>query len=452
MTTAADLVTLAEEEHAAYAAGREAAIRLAGRGDLPENEQEALTDLERVCTEAVHTAAHGLSLAKEHDKVGDDEYDALVARIEALNPGAAVVAILKSDPATNVAHVAMLETEYEEPVDWGDYYAQKRELDRDAVRRPTDWAEFWTKDFHDDEWLCEPLLARGRSHALYASAKAGKSLLMLEVAAALATGRSTLRQAAGTPRNVVYLDEEMTEADLQERLVDMGYGPDDDLSHLHYFTLPCLPPLDTEAGGREVRRIADEYDAEIVVIDTMCRVITGDENSADTMKAFARFTGQPLKAAGRTVIRLDHAGKNQEQGQRGSSAKNDDVDVVWSLKATEDGVKLEATHRRISWVPESIDLTRTENPLRHRPAVASYVTGTKTLAEMLDRWDVPLNLGRGKVRSEYLEPREMKFSNKAITDALRWRRERAVEAENLSRTGAPSPTLKAVPDSREAVA
>jgi Fe2+ transport system protein FeoA len=40
--------------------------------------------------------------------------------------------------------------------------------------------------------------------------------------------------------------------DLRERLEGFGYGPDDDLSLLHYALLPTIDPLDTELGAAYV--------------------------------------------------------------------------------------------------------------------------------------------------------------------------------------------------------
>ena len=46
---------------------------------------------------------------------------------------------------------------------------------------------FWDGADDAEDWLVEPILARGRGHLLYAPAKAGKSLLALYVAACAAT-------------------------------------------------------------------------------------------------------------------------------------------------------------------------------------------------------------------------------------------------------------------------
>ena len=208
--------------------------------------------------------------------------------------------------------------------------------------QPIDWPDFWSHDFSADDWLIEPLVARGRQTAIYSSAKTGKSLLALDIAAAAATGKSVLGHSPQDPIAVVYVDLEMTEADLRERLVDLGYGPDDDLSRLSYFQLPELPGLDRDLGGEILVGTAVAHGAAMVVIDTMARAVQGEENNADTYRAFYWHTGRRLKAAGIALLRLDHQGKDANLGQRGSSAKVDDVDVVF---------KLTRTHTRVPWVP-----------------------------------------------------------------------------------------------------
>ena len=227
-----------------------------------------------------------------------------------------------------------------------------------------DWGRFWSDDHADEEWLAYPVIPKGRAVSLYAPAKAGKSTIVLAVAAAVATGRKVLGQRRHERTSVLYLDYEMTQADLQERLLELGYGPDDDLSLLHYALLPSLPPLDSVEGATAVLALIDLTGAELVVVDTFGRAVEGDEDSADTVRAFYRHTGLTLKARGVTYLRTDHSGKDVAKGQRGSSAKNDDVDLVWRLTRTDSkkgqGVRMERTHSRISWVPDELKISRIE--------------------------------------------------------------------------------------------
>src|ERR1700693_5575681 len=56
-----------------------------------------------------------------------------------------------------------------------------------AGPQPIDWPSFWRNETVEHEWFCEPMIPKGRQVALFGNAKAGKSLLALEIAAAKAT-------------------------------------------------------------------------------------------------------------------------------------------------------------------------------------------------------------------------------------------------------------------------
>jgi len=73
---------------------------------------------------------------------------------------------------------------------------------------PLDWHELWNAARSEPEWLCQPLLEAGRVVALFSPAKTGKSLLTLEIAAALAAGRPVLDNPAQHPMRVLYVDLE----------------------------------------------------------------------------------------------------------------------------------------------------------------------------------------------------------------------------------------------------
>jgi hypothetical protein len=299
-------------------------------------------------------------------------------------------------------------------------------VDPDADLRAMliDWPTFWTVDRTEAEWLAEPVIAAHRSHAIFAPGGTGKSLLALWIASALATG-SPIFGRRQQPRSVLYLDYEMTEDDLSERLENMGYGPDADLTNLHYALLPSLPGLDEPEGGKAVVRLAELCDAELVVIDTFGRAVHGDENEADTVRAWYRWTGIHLKAAGRAFVRVDHAGKDLEKGQRGTSAKNDDVDVVWRLtKADQNTFKLIAKKRRMGWVPETVDLLMREDDCLTYSMLAGkgWPAGTADFATVLDGLGCDLKVSVRAARQAVKEA-EIVVSNEVLRAALKYRRE-----------------------------
>lgn len=294
-----------------------------------------------------------------------------------------------------------------------------REVETAALAAFIDWETFWSRDRTEAEWVYPDVLARGRGHALFAGHKVGKSLLMLWVAAKVAT--------SGDDVVVVYLDYEMTEDDLYERLGDMGYGPDTDLSRLRYALIPRLAPLDSPEGASELDDLLDgvqaahPHDHLVVIIDTMGRAVAGDEDKADTIRAFYRWTGPVIRRRGATWARLDHAGKDASRGQRGSSAKGDDVDVIWKVASTDGGLELRRENSRMRWVPEKVRFAFDETT-GLAPVEAAWPAGTKDAASILERLDVPLDASRRAARQALKDAGES-ASNEALTAALKYRRQ-----------------------------
>lgn len=282
-----------------------------------------------------------------------------------------------------------------------------------------DWSAFWAKDRRQAEWCFEDVLAWGRGHSLYAGHKVGKSLFTLYIVLRL------IRDGIV----VVYLDYEMSEDDLYDRLEDMGHGAHSDLSLLQYALLPSIAPLDTHDGAKELHALVDTVQAAhperhvAVIIDTLGRAVVGEENSADTVRSFYRHTGIGLKQRGMTWARLDHAGKDPTQGQRGSSAKGDDVDIVWHLARTENGITLRREASRIGWVPERVAFRQVTDPLRFVRVAGDWPSGTTEVAERLNRADVPIDAGRPTARKMLADAGLDGGRNDVLAAALRYRRE-----------------------------
>lgn len=234
------------------------------------------------------------------------------------------------------------------------------------------WHELWGAE-EEEEWLIYPLLPARRLVALYSAAKTGKSLLMLELAAALATGKEVLGYTPAKAHRVLYVDfENDPKGDIRPRLQGMGYGPSD-LEELKYMSFPSMSYLDTERGALELMAAIEVYGAEVVIIDTISRAVGGEENDNDTWNDFYKYTGLRLKQAGVALMRLDHTGKDETKGQRGGSAKTGDVDAVWWLSTItkEERFRLECTMSRFRLEEKELTLIRHDEPLRHSLEVAS---------------------------------------------------------------------------------
>jgi 5S rRNA maturation endonuclease (ribonuclease M5) len=306
------------------------------------------------------------------------------------------------------------------------------EQEQDDPFRIVNWEQFWTGEHLTEQWCIWPLIPAKRTISLYAPAKAGKSTVVLAVVAAAVAGRPILGTQPTTERpRVLYLDYEMTDADLYERLTELGYGPQDNLEGLAYSLIPNINTLDTDTGAQQVLDKATQHRANLVIIDTFGRAVAGEENSADTVRAFYRLTASRLKAAGIAVLRTDHAGKDLDKGQRGTSAKNDDVDVVWQLRRTDNGVQLNRTHSRIGWIPQQLDITKQDlddgtTNYTLTTQQRSYPDGTAQLAELLDDLGLAVDTSSRKAL-EALRQAGHKTRNDKVRAAIQMRRQRLAD-------------------------
>ena len=283
-----------------------------------------------------------------------------------------------------------------------------------------DWQALW-EDTTEEEWIVEPLLAKRRLVALYSAPKVGKSLLMLELAAAMASGRPVLGNNPTEPIAVLYVDfENDPRGDIRTRLEAMGYGPHD-LERLCYLSFPTLAKLDTKQGADELLAAIAEYGCEVVVIDTVSRSVAGDENENDTWLNFYRHTGLRLKQAEVAMIRLDHSGKDESKGQRGGSAKSGDVDAVWRLaKLGHDLFRLTCEANRFLITEQLVDLQRVEHPhLRHKRDMDARAKAADEIIGKLAKAGVPRDGSVGtRAAQKLLRQAGITFSKAALTSAL----------------------------------
>ncbi|MHB8188952.1 MAG: AAA family ATPase [Ferrimicrobium sp.] len=301
------------------------------------------------------------------------------------------------------------------------------------------------------KWLVEPLIMGGSYTVIHAPPGAGKSLLTLEIAAALATGRRVLGSAVERSR-VLYIDQENDRHMIAERLADLGYEWTDDLSWLIYVSLSDIAPLNTQEGLSDLRLILDEWNPQLVIIDTMARVVEGEENSADTYRSFYRMAGAEIKRRDIALLALDHTGKDLTAGPRGSSGKVDAADAVFTMTVApqpngSSAVTLKAIKRRLGEIPEITQLIRDDSGvLCHRPSDNTWPAGTKECADALDALGVDVTTGR-IVASRVLAAGGFRFRTSVVSKALIWRRTRC-EIEGMDR---PEKASKPVPKNREQV-
>lgn len=287
-----------------------------------------------------------------------------------------------------------------------------------------DFATLATSEI-SESWFVDGLWPKKRSMHLYGRAKSGKSLFILWLVSNLAKGRDPFSGASRPRVKGMYLDREMTLYDLRERILDMNLTPDDLNEWLHYAFYPPLPPLDRPEGGSKLLEWCLQTKSEYVILDTFSRFVEGEENSNDTAQRFHLYTGSLLKQHDISLLRLDHENKSTGSS-RGASAKEDDVDLVFRVEVTDNGLKLERKLSRVAGIAESWSFDQTVDPLGFRRMGYSYVKGALELAIELDSCGVSMD-SSARVAMKRLKEKGIRYDNsQQVYDALRFLRERSI--------------------------
>jgi hypothetical protein len=236
-----------------------------------------------------------------------------------------------------------------------------------AKMNVVNWEELWA-DTSEEIWFVDGLICAERGHTIYSDPGVGKSLLVREICACLASGKSVLGLPPKEPIRILYIDHEnIPKTDIRRSLIDMGFDWPELKENFILMSFPEFAPFDLPKGGQELKRVLEIVKPDLVVMDTASRTIQGKENDNDTWIDFYNYTGKVLKSLGIAYIRIDHTGKNANAGPRGGSAKMGDVDLVWYLKEEETDSKftLENEKHRVPLERLEYTLRRDTEPLRH---------------------------------------------------------------------------------------
>lgn len=204
--------------------------------------------------------------------------------------------------------------------------------------RAVDAAELLALDVPPREVFLAPWLTAQSLSMIWAWRGTGKTLAALAIAYAVAAGGTCFGWRAPKPRRVLYLDGELPCAELQARVAAMVESEDaQPAAGMLRFLTPDLQPrgmpnIASPQGQLALAHLVD--DAELIVVDSIATLgRSGRENEAESWQPVAAWALEQ-RAAGRAVLFIHHAGKGGQQ--RGTSAREDILDVVISLKRPAD--------------------------------------------------------------------------------------------------------------------
>ncbi len=161
------------------------------------------------------------------------------------------------------------------------------------------------------EWIIEGIIAQGDRVVLYGEFGSMKSWLLLDMGIHIAAGQCWLNEFnVPEPKRVLFIDEEMNVRTLHRRIRRLGDGMDIQTENIPFMAMSQVGVTFDEGGANSLldalRR--SNFDPDIVIIETLRRVMRGSENEAEAVSAFWRNV-EPLRQAGKTIVISHHMRK-----------------------------------------------------------------------------------------------------------------------------------------------
>jgi RecA-family ATPase len=221
-----------------------------------------------------------------------------------------------------------------------------------------------------------PGLAVGTVGALIGTGGLGKSLLALQIAAAVAGGQNGLGLVEGPSGRAVILNGEDPIAVLRERLdtIRQQLTPVvQEVVHKHLLVVAGTGNLLDKRWREETNQLVGQ--ARLVVIDTLQCFHSLDENSSYDMARVVRAMREIARTTGAAILFIHHTNKHlpgdAQQAIRGSSLLTDSTRFQMNLSKNGQGV-VRLTFSKVNYAAPRVMMLRYEQGVfveaSHRPA------------------------------------------------------------------------------------
>lgn len=215
------------------------------------------------------------------------------------------------------------------------------------------------------EWLISDYLLPESNALLFGAPAAGKSFICIDWAASIALGRDWNNRAVKCGP-VIYLAGEGQHG-IRRRFKAWGihHNVEQELENAPIFVSDRGGAMDTHEGLLDVLEAVDEI-AEIygppvlIMVDTLHRNMTGDENAAKDMSAYFSHVDALRIHYGATVITVHHSGHGDDKRSRGSSAIKGAVDTELMVAVSGEVRTLKGTKQKDGPLPADMSFQLTE--------------------------------------------------------------------------------------------
>ena len=208
--------------------------------------------------------------------------------------------------------------------------------------------------------IIKGLLNKQELHICSAPAKAGKTLLQLNIAIAVAKGDSFLGHFETVRNKVLILQTEVSPTNFLGRLKQVTGGDIKNFENSIIISTERIK-INEEKGLKKLKNAIEKYKPGLVILDPLYTLHSLNEDSSTDMGPLMTRLMEVIQTSDSGCLLIHHQGKNPN-GHRGSSSLSDAPDGNWSLNKGK--VPKEATLKfelRNSESPETLELYLQDN-------------------------------------------------------------------------------------------
>jgi ABC-type dipeptide/oligopeptide/nickel transport system ATPase component len=223
-------------------------------------------------------------------------------------------------------------------------------------------ADVFCKDLEPVPWILEGWMARREVICLAGESSVGKSMLAMQLALCLVSGRKFLGEieVQGAPYRVLYVDEENNARLVEHRLRKVARGLEIKLGDLVNDRLMYVSgnDLNFDNGSNldAFRKTVAGFRPDVIVLDSLVRFHGQEENSNMAMASFfSRVIKKTAIDYDAGFVILHHLSKpSKERGAsislrlRGASDLRAQIDGLWGMTADEGG-RVQLLHEKCRW-------------------------------------------------------------------------------------------------------
>lgn len=186
------------------------------------------------------------------------------------------------------------------------------------------------------EYLVDKLITSGSVSVFFGEPGSKKTYSLLSLAVCAATGKAWLDFDIHEPLKILIIDEESGERRMTARLADtirgeLATGVDPD--NLNYVSLAGFD-LGKEADAKQVAKLIMDVSAQIVIIDALADIMSGDENSKQETQPVLSRLRKIAEDTDCAIILIHHS--NKGGAYRGTSAIKGAVDMMVKVESEND--------------------------------------------------------------------------------------------------------------------